>query len=72
MLSNLQFDTLQGVIDYAADGESDLKIEMKGINPNVSGTRPVTFNYSHNENILKLLKSLRFNEQLIKQIEERY
>ena len=72
MLSNLQFDTLQGVFDYAADGESSLKIEMKGINPNVSGTRPVTFNYSHNENILKLLESLRFNERLIKQIEERY
>ena len=72
MLSDLQFDTLQGVFDYAADGESSLKIEMKGLNPNVSGKRPVTFNYSHNENILKLLKSLRFNEQLIKQIEERY
>lgn len=72
VLSNLQFDTLQGVIDYAADGESVMKIQIKGKNPEVSGSQPVTFNYSHNENILKLLKSLRFNEQLIKQIEERY
>ena len=72
VLSDLQFDTLRGVLDYAADGESELKVEIKGVNPNVSGTRPVVFNYSHNENILKLLKSLRFNEQLIKQIEERY
>ncbi len=72
LLSNFQFDTLQGVIGYTSDGESDLKIKLKGINPDKSGTQPITFNYSHNENILKLLKSLRFNEQLERQIKEKY
>ncbi|MFT6984408.1 MAG: hypothetical protein ACJAT7_000195 [Psychromonas sp.] len=72
LLSDFQFDTLQGTIGYTADGECDLKIAIKGINPNVSGTQPINFNYSHNENILQLLKSLRFNEQLVQQIKERY
>ncbi len=72
VLTNLQFDSLQGVLDYAANGETSLNVEMKGINPNLSRARAVIFNYSHNENILQLLKSLRFNERLNKQIEERY
>ncbi|WP_157619367.1 intermembrane phospholipid transport protein YdbH family protein [Psychromonas aquimarina] len=72
LLSNFQFDTLQAVIGYTSDGESDLKVEIKGINPTVSGTQPITFNYSHKENILKLLQSLRFNDELVRQIKERY
>jgi hypothetical protein len=72
LLSNFQFDTMQGIIGYTDDGESDLKIEINGISPTVSGTQPINFNYSHNENILKLLQSLRFNEQLERDIKERY
>ena len=72
LLSNFQFDTLQGKIGYTNDGESDLKVEIKGISPTVSGAQPVNFNYSHNENILKLLKSLRFNDELVRDIKERY
>lgn len=72
LLSDFQFDTLQGVVAYTADGESDFKIELKGISPNISGTQAITFNYSHQENILKLLKSLRFNAQLEQQIKENY
>ncbi|GLS92287.1 hypothetical protein GCM10007916_33570 [Psychromonas marina] len=72
LLSNFQFDTMQGRIGYTDDGESDLDIEIKGISPTVSGTQPVNFNYSHKENILKLLQSLRFNEQLVRDIKERY
>lgn len=72
LLSNFQFDSMQGKVGYTADGESDLKVEIKGISPQISGTQPINFNYSHNENILKLLKSLRFNEQLVDDIKERY
>ena len=72
ILSNFQFDTLLGKLGYTSDGESDLKVEIKGISPTVSGAQPVHFNYSHNENILKLLKSLRFNDELVRDIKERY
>ncbi|WP_354624690.1 YdbH domain-containing protein [Psychromonas sp. MME2] len=72
LLSDFQFDTLQGVIGYTADGESVINIKLKGSNPTVTGVQPINFNYSHQENILKLLKSLRFNDQLIRQIKENY
>jgi len=72
LLSNFQFDTMQGKIAYTSDGESDLNVEIKGISPTVSGTQPINFNYSHSENILKLLQSLRFNDELLRDIEERY
>lgn len=72
LLANFQFDTLQGKLDYENDGETELKIEVKGMSPTVSATQPINLNYSHSENILKLLKSLRFKEQLERDIEERY
>lgn len=72
ILSNFQFDTMLGKLGYTSDGESDLKVEIKGLSPTVSGTQPVHFNYTHQENILQLLKSLRFNDELARDIKERY
>lgn len=72
LLSNFQFDTLQGRIGYTADGEVDINAEIHGTNPDVSGVQPVEFNYSHRENILKLLESLRFSDELTRQIQESY
>ena len=60
LLANFQFDRLQGMIDYNPDGNLDLAIEIKGLSPDVSGKQVVKFNYTHQENILKLLESLRF------------
>lgn len=72
LLSNFQFDTLQGRIGYTADGEVDINAEIHGMSPDVSGVQPVEFNYSHTENILKLLESLRFSDELTRQIQEKY
>ncbi|PKF61929.1 hypothetical protein CW745_08045 [Psychromonas sp. psych-6C06] len=72
LLSNFQFDTLQGMIKYTSDGESDIQVEIKGRNPDIVGSPPINFNYSHNENILKLLRALRFNDEIERNIKERY
>ncbi|MGB5444702.1 MAG: YdbH domain-containing protein [Psychromonas sp.] len=72
LLSNFQFDTLQAMIGYTADGEVDVKAEIQGVSPDVSGKQPVKLNYSHRENLLKLLESLRFSDQVTRQIQERY
>ncbi|MFQ3176643.1 MAG: hypothetical protein ACJAYB_001641 [Psychromonas sp.] len=72
LLSNFQFDTLRGRIGYTAEGEMDINAEIHGINPDLSGVQPVKFNYSHTENILKLLESLRFSDELTRQIQENY
>ncbi|MEH6453194.1 MAG: YdbH domain-containing protein [Psychromonas sp.] len=60
LLANFQFDRLQGIIDYKPEGDLDLKIEVNGLSPDVSGEQAINFNYTHQENILKLLESLRF------------
>jgi hypothetical protein len=72
LLSDFQFDSLQGRIGYTADGEMDINAEIHGMSPDVSGKQPVKFNYTHSENILKLLESLRFSDQLTRQIQEKY
>jgi len=72
LLSNFQFDTLRGKIGYTADGEVDINAEIHGMSPDVSAKQPVEFNYSHTENILKLLESLRFSDELTRQIQEKY
>ncbi|HEY7864979.1 MAG TPA: YdbH domain-containing protein, partial [Psychromonas sp.] len=72
LLSNFQFDSLQGRIGYTADGEVDINAEIHGMNPDVSGKKPVKFNYTHTENILRLLESLRFSDELTRQIQEKY
>ncbi|MFT5559707.1 MAG: hypothetical protein ACI9RZ_002195, partial [Sphingobacteriales bacterium] len=64
--------TLRGRIGYTAEGEMDINAEIHGINPDLSGVQPVKFNYSHTENILKLLESLRFSDELTRQIQENY
>jgi len=72
LLSNFQFDTLRARIGYTADGEVDINAEIHGMSPDVSAKQPVEFNYSHTENILKLLESLRFSDELTRQIQEKY
>jgi len=72
LLSDFHFNTLQGTIGYTSDGESDLKVKIEGKNSEVSGIQPVHFNYSHNENILKLLKTLRFSDELERDLKEKY
>lgn len=72
LLSNFQFDTLRARIGYTADGEVDINAEIHGMSPAVSGKQPVEFNYSHTENILKLLESLRFSDELTRQLQEKY
>jgi hypothetical protein len=72
LLSNFQFETLRGRVGYTTDGQMDLKAEIHGMNPDVSGVQPIKFNYSHSENILKLLESLRFSDELTRQIQESY
>ncbi|WP_372882305.1 YdbH domain-containing protein [Psychromonas sp.] len=72
LLSDFQFDTLRAMIGYTADGEVDIKAEIQGVSPDVSGKQPVKFNYTHSENLLKLLESLRFSDQVTRQLQERY
>ncbi len=71
VLEELDFSKLEGIVDYEPDGEMALKVTLEGRSPAVSETRPVVLNYSHSENMLQLLRSLRFSKELERSIEEK-
>jgi len=51
----------------APDGEAWLKVEVKGKAEGIE--RPIHLNYSHEENMLQLLRSLTIGDKLQTQIE---
>jgi len=62
LLENLHYDTLHSDVDYKPSGDTKLMINIKGRNPSVE--RPIEFNYSHEENVLQLFRSLRINDSM--------
>ncbi|EDM64783.1 hypothetical protein PE36_13519 [Moritella sp. PE36] len=62
LLENLHYDSLHSDIDYKPSGDTKLTINIKGHNPSVA--QPIEFNYSHEENVLQLFRSLRINDAL--------
>ncbi|MFV7640061.1 YdbH domain-containing protein [Shewanella algae] len=66
-LEHLQYSTLASTYDMAPDGEARLKVEVKGKAEGIE--RPIHLNYSHEENMLQLLRSLTIGDKLQTQIE---
>lgn len=64
ILSDLRYRQLQVGIDAAPDGEMTLRIELKGHNPGYENGRPIEFNLNIEENVLKLLYSLRMADEI--------
>ncbi|CAM3091314.1 YdbH domain-containing protein [Moritella viscosa] len=62
LLENLHYDSLHSDVNFKPSGETKLTINIKGRNPSVE--RPIEFNYSHEENILQLFRSLRINDAM--------
>ncbi|WP_017219821.1 intermembrane phospholipid transport protein YdbH family protein [Moritella dasanensis] len=62
LLENLHYERLYSAVDFKPSGETKLLISIKGRNPSVE--RPIEFNYSHEENILQLFRSLRINDSM--------
>ncbi|TCI01276.1 hypothetical protein EZV61_18540 [Corallincola luteus] len=67
-LKQMQVNLLSADISMQADGLADIKAVVHGRNPNE--TRPIHLNYSHQENLYELLKSLRMGDSFRKQIEQ--
>jgi hypothetical protein len=49
-------------VNYDENGELDMKLAIKGISPQVDARRPIHFNLSLQQNLLTLLKGLRYVE----------
>lgn len=69
-LSFLEVNDFQAKIDMSPDGWMDGRVTIKGRNPQQGG-QPVVLNYSHRENVLELLRSLRVGDEISQQALEK-
>ena len=67
-LEHLNYTELSSSLDMQKSGDAILKVNVKGKSQNVE--RPIHLNYSHEENMLQLFKSLQIGNSLQEQIEE--
>jgi hypothetical protein len=58
-LSNFKYETLTSEIDYNADGDLNLQLQLTGKNPDLDTNRPVVLNLGVENNVPQMLKSLR-------------
>jgi hypothetical protein len=58
-LGNYQFTSLSSNIDYSADGELLLSMQLQGYSPDVGVDQPINLNLTLTDNIPALLKSLQ-------------
>lgn len=69
-LSDFHYDLLKAELDYAPDGQLLAKVRLQGNNPELEGGRPVHLNINLEENILTLLRSLQFADEISRKIGE--
>lgn len=69
-LSNLLVSDFLARLDMAPDGWLDAAVTIKGasVQPN---SQPVVLNYTHRENVLELLRSLRIGDEISQQVMDR-
>jgi hypothetical protein len=58
-LSNFEYETLTSEINYNADGDLKLQLQLTGKNPELDTNRPVILNLGVENNVPQMLKSLR-------------
>lgn len=58
-LSNFEYETLTSGIEYNADGDLNLQLQLTGRNPDLDTNRPVVLNLGVENNVPQMLKSMR-------------
>lgn len=71
ILSDLHYWQLKLGIDADQDGQMKLQIALKGKNPGYENGRPVEFNFNIEQNVLKLLYSLRMADEISERMQKR-
>ncbi|GAA3718260.1 hypothetical protein GCM10022421_27930 [Oceanisphaera sediminis] len=71
LLSDLRYQRLEADISMAATGEAVIDSRLRGQAPVMGKMHPVNFNYRHQENLLQLLASLRFAQELSERLPAR-
>ncbi len=71
-LENFRYDLLEAGLDYREDGRLLIRLKIQGENPELHGGHPVHLNISVEENVLTLLKSLQYSDELTGRIGEKF
>lgn len=67
-LKHLEYSSLAGSFDMFDSGDATINVEVKGKSRGIE--RPIHLNYSHEENLLQLIRSLTISEKLQSHIEQ--
>jgi len=70
IIEDMKYDSLTIEVNYKEDGDMDMKLAIKGKSPKVDEHRPVHFNLNLQQNVLKLLRGLRYAEGLSEEIDK--
>jgi hypothetical protein len=70
-LKDFRYSHLQAGVNYLPDGLLSIKLELKGISPALDTDRPVHLNINTEQNLVSLLKSLRFAQGVSDSIDDR-
>lgn len=70
-LSNFHYEMLLSDVNYLPAGDLVLGVKLRGRNPDMAASRPIHLNLNVEQNVLKLLKSLRMADDLADKISER-
>jgi hypothetical protein len=70
-LEEFNYDTLIAIPTYKSDGTLRIDIQTKGNSPPLQTNRPVHLNLNTEQNILSLLRSLRYSKTMTDELKQR-
>jgi len=68
---DLRYQRLESRVDYSEDGILTLTVDLLGSNPEIEGGRPIQLNLNVTQNLLELLQSLRFSDDIEQELQRR-
>jgi len=69
-LSNYHYDSLSSTVAYGKDGDLDLGVKLKGVNPDMNNGQRINLNLNITDNIPSLMKSLQASRLITDTIEQ--
>ena len=70
-LQDFRYDVLEAGVDYDVEGNLALAVRLEGRNPGIEGGRPIHYNVNVTENLPVLLRSLRLESDVTRNLERR-
>ncbi len=70
-LEEFHYHLLNAQVEYSPNGTLLVRLRLEGISPKLKTDRPVHLNINIEQNILSLLESLRYSQQITKKIEQK-